>query len=266
MNTDYGTALQVARWYIFGASVGIVIFALISVFTDFIDLIGTPPPNPPEYPELVGTIVLYNTLLCPFAMIIMAGWLLIAKDTAASVTLFVYYLVSVTTCYVLYEAHVDIFIFLIFVLFLFLGVIGTFVYRSFVFTDTPRQNTPDAYHAYAERMHFARAETRGSRRPPPYYAQYEMPIPGQMRRPAYRPPRPLFVRHKEPYIPSIVLGVIAVVTCWAFGISSMALGIIGMALAIANRFTHSTAAGFIISAIGMILGVSVFMVMFFFFV
>ena len=269
MNTDYGMAFQVARWYIFGASVGIVIFALISIFTDFVDLIGTPPPNPPAYPELVSAIVLYNTLLCPFVMIIMAGWLLIAKETAASVTLFVYYLASVTSCYVMYGAHVDIFVFLLCVLFLFLGVIGTFVYRSFLFQYKSRQNMPDSYHAYAERLHSAKARAQTTRRPPPYYAQYEEPVSGQEKRPSfrtYRTPRPLFVQEREQYMPSIVLGAIAVITCWAFGLSSIILGITGMALAYANRITHKTAGGFIVSAIGMILGVSVFMVMYFFLV
>ena len=60
------------------------------------------------------------------------------------------------------------------------------------------------------------------------------------------------------YIPSIVLGIIAIALCWLFGIVSVVLGALGIMLSIRNKDACNMAPGLVLSLIGLILGVIMF--------
>ena len=282
-------ASHVASWYILGACIGIVVFALFGIFSDIISPLIIILPNPPGYPESVCTIVLYNYIIYPFVMMAMAVWLLIGKRLAVSVALFAYFLVSVTLFYVIFGAYIDLFIFLFYVLFLFIGVVGAFVYRKFVYETVVRQKTPDAYYAYSERLRAVKDRDQFYRRQPPKnYAQHALhakpypgesyrgePYPGESYRSESYPgkkkrqinwqPEPS-EREKPLYMPAIILGIFAIATCWAFGLPSITLGALGIMLTYANREDYQTTTGFILNFIGFILGISVFLVMVYFFI
>jgi len=55
--------------------------------------------------------------------------------------------------------------------------------------------------------------------------------------------------------------VIAILTCWAAGIPSIPLGVIGLVLAVKNKAGYNTKPGFILSLIGLALGCLVFVAM-----
>ncbi|MCL1799609.1 MAG: hypothetical protein FWG23_07740 [Eggerthellaceae bacterium] len=68
------------------------------------------------------------------------------------------------------------------------------------------------------------------------------------------------------HVPSIVLGVFAITTSWFVGLPSIPTGILGVILALRKkaRATYNTTPGLVLSLIGLLLGVAVFVLIMFF--
>jgi len=66
---------------------------------------------------------------------------------------------------------------------------------------------------------------------------------------------PQYPQKTPAHIPSLVLGIIAIVTLWfTIGFTGIVLGIIGIVLARRARFSHNSKAGFGLSLASLIIG------------
>jgi len=102
--------------------------------------------------------------------------------------------------------------------------------------------------------------------PPPVYEQPVYPPPPAYEQPQYQAPppygQPLYAAEKPMHIPSLILGIIALITLWfTIGISGIIFGAIGMSLAKKASATHKATAGRVLSLIGLILGIIILVIM-----
>ena len=97
--------------------------------------------------------------------------------------------------------------------------------------------------------------------PPPVYEQapppaYEQPAYEQ---PAYQAPppyaQPVYGAEKPLHVPSLIVGILAIVFAFIFGPVGLVLSIVGMVMAKRNKATHKTTVGFVLSVVGLIISI-----------
>ena len=84
------------------------------------------------------------------------------------------------------------------------------------------------------------------------------PAPNQAP-PPYQAP-PTYAAEPALHVPSLIVGIIAIVLSFTTGIGGVILGIIGIVLARKNKLTHKTTIGFVLSLVGLIIGAIVFII------
>ena len=92
--------------------------------------------------------------------------------------------------------------------------------------------------------------------PPPEYQA--PPPPVYQAPPAYQAPppygQPAYGAEKPMHMPSLILGIVSIVTCW-IPVVPVICGIIGMILAMKKKIEYKTTVGLVLSIIGLVLGI-----------
>ena len=170
------------------------------------------------------------------------------------------------------------------------GVFATFQYQKLKGPVEPRRirgayQSHEAPDTAQHEQHSSRQPTFAGQQPPkaarqptyagptyagPTYAGQQIPkaeqyAPSGYRQPAAAPQQQsYYTQKKDVYMPSLILGIIAIATFWFIGFTSILLGAIGLALTRGRKEAYRTMPGFILSLVGLALGVVMFVYIGFF--
>ena len=116
------------------------------------------------------------------------------------------------------------------------------------FDQTPQEPVaaPDAS-VYQAPPQYQAPQPEFQQAPPPYQAP-----------PAYQAPpvygQPMYNAEPQLHVPSLIVGIVALILAFTTGFGGLILGIVGVILAKKAKETHKTTIGFVLSLIGLIIG------------
>ena len=193
-----------------------------------------------------------------FGLMVLFGAMFLLKSRAFAIMLLIYYCISRIVLAAIISLSgvaftVDFFIGLAYIVVIFYGLGATVEYQRIMKglmknTQTVVQdpNAGSATQEPGQENYYVNQQQAG---------QEAQPYQGPHQPPDYQ--NPSVSQKKQVYNTSIALGSIAIFLFWLLGVVSIALGTIGVILSLKNRDAYRSLPGFVLSLIGLVLGVLV---------
>ena len=209
-----------------------------------------------------------------FGLMVLFGAMFLLKSRAFAIMLLIYYCISRIVLAAIISLSgvaftVDFFIGLAYIVVIFYGLGATVEYQRIMKglmknTQTVVQdpNAGPATQDLGQKNYYVNQQQAPGYRGPQEHDANQQDYTGQQNQdphggagyPYHSPPPAL---KKQVYNTSIALGSIAIFLFWLLGVVSIALGTVGIILSLKNRDAYQSLPGFVLSLIGLVLGVLV---------